>query len=124
MAAESPYFVFEREVRPVPTEPTHCRKCRAELEPLRRWGGLCAKCVSRRAKRAPKPTEKLRSKFAFVRSFYKQRPGHKERFVEAVCECGHRSNYQWSTWVRQKPMCCKRCRLREVSANGFEAEKR
>lgn len=122
-----PYFVFERELRPVPLSPTHCRRCRAELEPLRRWGGLCRRCVARRSRPAPKPTERLQSRLTLVREFIRKRTsgarvGLRESYVEVRCSCGQLSVMKRTRWMLRRPACCNRCRLRGVDKCGFEAE--
>lgn len=119
---ERPYFAFEGELRSVPAKPTHCRKCGAELEPLRRYGGLCRDCIARDAQPVVPPTEQLRCQFTVVRTLYRARPGHRERYVEVVCDCGQRRVLKWSTWAHKRPLCCNQCRLRGINARGFEAE--
>jgi hypothetical protein len=120
MATDKPYFSFEGDIKPVPAEPTHCRRCRTELEPLRRWGGLCLRCVAARARPAPLPTEQLRCRFTVVRSFYRQRAGHRERYVEVRCECGQRRTYKQTIWMHHRPKWCKRCRLRAGLGLGVD----
>jgi len=104
------------------TPANHCRGCGAELEPLRRYGGLCKQCVGGTRPPAPPPTEQLRSRFRFLREVFKQRAGHRERFAEVECECGRRRVLQWKTWSLHRPRSCNRCRLKEIEARGFEAE--
>ena len=124
VAGDAPYFAFEREVTPVAATPTHCRGgCGTELEPLRRAGGLCRACVMARAAVPPPPTDVLLGHMTVVRTFYKQRLGHRERYAELVCDCGVKREIRWSTWVHHKPLSCNRCRLRGIDRNGFEAER-
>jgi hypothetical protein len=121
----APFFVFEHFVTPVLDEPRSCRSCSAELEALRRSGGLCKACIERRASSLPPaaaPTDHLCSRMTLVRTFYRQRADHREKFVEAECSCTRRRVMQWSTWVHRRPRYCNLCRLKDVEANGFFAE--
>ena len=117
-----PYFTFENELRDVPTEPTHCKRCSAELEPLRRYAGLCRECIVGKAPPAVAPTAPLKSKFTVLRELYRTRPGFKEKYVEVQCECGQRRVLKWATWAHRRPACCGKCRLKSIEAKGFEAE--
>lgn len=105
------YFGFE--VKPVPATPTHCRDCAQPLELLRRYAGLCKRCIERRTKRrkAPRQMKVLRT---FVR--------HGEKHLEVECGCGARRVMRQSTYNAQRPQSCKRCRLKAVAKHGFEAE--
>jgi hypothetical protein len=105
------YFPFE--LKPVPATPTHCRDCKAPLELLRRYAGLCKRCIEKRTKRrkAPRPMKIVRD---FVR--------HGEKHIEVECGCGERRVMRLSTYNAQRPQSCKRCRLRAVAKHGFEAE--
>lgn len=117
-----PYFAFETELTPVPTTPTHCRACGVvELEPLRRYGGLCKACVRSRSKAAP-ADQQLRCRMKVVRQLYRQRVGHRERYVEVRCECGRRRVLKWSNWCLHPPLSCNRCRLRGIERYGFAPE--
>jgi endogenous inhibitor of DNA gyrase (YacG/DUF329 family) len=120
-AAEAPYFAFESDVKPLPLVPTHCG-CGAELEPLRRYAGKCRECIRRGTLPAPAPTARLKPRMVVVRQFFRERIGHRERYVEVRCECGRARVLKWSTWVHARPQCCNRCRLRDIDARGFEAE--
>jgi hypothetical protein len=122
MTDARPYFSFETELTPVPATPTECRTCGVVLERMRRTGGLCAACVRAGARPSLPPTEALETLMTLVRSFHRQRPGHRERFAEARCSCGRRRVMQWSTWVRHRPHSCNKCRLRSIERGGFEAE--
>ena len=101
-------------VRPVPDTPTHCTQCGAELEPLRRYGGLCKACVAK----CPAVRKYAKSRLRVVRYLVR----HGRRFVEVKCSCGRRRTMRLSTWKLQPPQCCKCCRLRAVDRHGFEAE--
>jgi hypothetical protein len=106
---------FARDVKAVPTTPTHCR-CGVELEPLRRYAGLCKRCVARWMKRRAK---RVRPAMRVVRRF--ERDG--VRYVEVRCTCSkRRRTMREATYDAQRPETCNRCRLREVDRNGFEAE--
>lgn len=122
--SDPPWFAFEQEVNPVPLSPTHCRVCNAQLERLRRYAGLCKECIARMSsgRTAPAPTDKLRSQWRLVRRLYKERAGHRERFVEVQCRCGRKRVLQWKTWQHHRPHSCNRCRLRTINARGFEPE--
>lgn len=110
-AAERGAFAFP--VKPIPAGPLTCRDCGAPLELLRRYAGLCKDCVGKRAKRrkAPRPMKIVRS---FVR--------HGEKHIEVECGCGERRVMRQSTYNAQRPQSCKRCRLRMIAKQGFEAE--
>ena len=120
--ADTPYFVFEGEVSAVPNGPIECRGCQAALEPLRRTGGYCKACVAARSAPPVPPTDRLRGHMTVLRSLYRQRLGHRERYAEVQCDCGVKRTLKWSTWMKHKPMSCNACRLRGVEARGFEAE--
>lgn len=120
--SSKPYFAFEGDLHAVPDKPTHCRQCRIELEPLRRYGGLCRNCIQGNAQPAAAPTEPLRCRFTIVRTLYRARPGHREKYVEVQCECGQKRTLKWSTWEHKRPLCCNQCRLKDINARGFEAE--
>jgi hypothetical protein len=123
MSDERPYFAFEGDLAPVPSQPTHCTGCGKELEPMRRYGGRCRDCVRVIVRQVGVlPSEQPSTQFKFLRAFYKQRPKHKERFVEVQCSCGRKRTLQWSTWMHHRPACCNKCRLKAVERNGFEAE--
>jgi hypothetical protein len=121
VAADLPYFAFETDLKPVPLTPTHC-ECGEWLEPLRRWGGKCKACVRSGARPVPLPTDQLRTTMTVVRTLFRQRTKHRERYVEVRCSCGRRRVLKWSTWVHEQPRCCNRCRLRGIDERGFEAE--
>lgn len=121
-----PWFVHEGELRRVPDGPTHCA-CGAELERLRRYGGMCRACVAARAAAAgppPKPTDRLRSSMTLVGVEMRARPGHttRERFAIVRCSCGVQRSIYYHLWIARPPACCKACRLRAVEASGFEPE--
>lgn len=103
------------ELKPIPATPTHCRDCATLLELLRRYAGLCKACVAKRAKRR-KPLRLMK----IVRSFVR----HRCKFVEVECDCGVRRVMRLATYNVQRPQCCKRCRLRAMAKQGFEAEYR
>ena len=105
------YFPFE--VKPVPATPTHCRDCKAPLELLRRYAGLCKRCVAARTKRRKAPRQ-----MKVLRSFVRQG----EKHLEVECGCGARRVMRQSTYNAQRPQSCKKCRLRTVAKHGFEAE--
>jgi hypothetical protein len=116
--------------QPIPDEPTHCRVCTvAELEPLRRYAGVCKRCVMARMKPAIAPTTPLKSVFRVVRRFSRKRAdGKLERYVEVRCggtrgvACGRRRTLKATTWRHHRPRCCSACTLREIDTYGFEAE--
>lgn len=117
---DAPYFAFEQEVKPIPAEPTLCRGCGAELEPLRRWGGYCQKCVIEWRERSPcKPAAAM---FRVVRTFERDASGRRVQHVELECSCGRRRVVKLWTWQNRRPACCNRCRLQAVNDHGFEAE--
>jgi len=119
------YFAFHADLRAVPAVPTHCRGpgCAEPLEPMRRYAGLCARCVKRRVLPAPVPTPPSESTLEVVRELTRRSTGgHRERYVEVRCTCGRRRVLKWATWTHQRPACCNRCRLRQVDARGFEPE--
>jgi hypothetical protein len=120
--SDPPWFAFEQEVSPVPLSPTHCTSCGKLLEPLRRYAGLCKECVASRSSGSAVAVDKLRSQLVLLRSFYRQRSGHRERYVEVRCSCGRKCRLQWARWVRERPHSCNRCRLRGIDARGFEPE--
>jgi hypothetical protein len=115
-----------RAVQPVPTQPTVCRECGSPLAPLRRYAGLCRPCVlawgqSQRSRRAP---VQLASLLRELSRTTRQRPdGRTEAYVQVECSCGRRRVLKLTTWLHHQPHCCNRCRLREVDAHGFEAER-
>lgn len=121
-AADAPYFAFEGELRPVPDEPTHCRGrgCKAELEPLRRWGGLCAKCIRKRGHAAARPVLE-EPHFVLIAEYERKSPksGKRERYVRVQCTCGRKRRMKRVTWQRHRPACCSRCRLRAANMRGF-----
>jgi hypothetical protein len=119
---ERPYFAFESDLHAVPDKPTHCRRCGTELERLRRYAGFCGGCIAKHAQPVAAPTEPLRCRFEVVRTLYRTRPGHRERYVELRCECGRRRVLKWATWVHKPPMRCNQCRLKDIDQKGFEAE--
>lgn len=110
-AVQRPYFAFEGELRPVPDHPTHCGRCRAELEPLRRWGGLCAKCIRKRGKASAQRV--VEPHYELITEYMHKKPnGHRERYVRVRCSCGRKSRMSRRTWLRRRPAGCHRCRLR------------
>jgi hypothetical protein len=121
------YFAFQADLRAVPAVPTHCRGpgCAEPLEPMRRYAGLCKRCVARRVlplsvASTPAPGE---STLVVVAEFTKRNSsGHRERYVQVKCTCGSRRMLKAATWTHQRPACCNKCRLRQVEARGFEAE--
>lgn len=119
---ERPYFSFEGDLRAVPDKPTHCRQCHMELELMRRYAGLCKNCIQGNTQPTAAPTEPLRCRFTVVRQLYRQRVGHRERYVEIQCECGQRRTLKWSTWLHKPPLQCNQCRLKDIQTRGFEAE--
>jgi len=116
-----------RAVQPVPTQPTVCRECGSPLAPLRRYAGLCRPCVlawGQRSRRAPQPPAPLASLLRELSRTTRQRPdGRTEAYVQVECSCGRRRVLKLTTWLHHQPHCCNRCRLREVDAHGFEAER-
>jgi len=116
-----------RAISPVPAQPTRCRSCGAALEPLRRFAGLCRPCVlawGQRSRRAPQPPAPLASLLRELSRTTRQRPdGRTEAYVQVECSCGRRRILKLTTWLHHQPHCCNRCRLREVDAHGFEAER-
>lgn len=108
------YFALERYVKPVPATPTHCRGCGTELELLRRYAGLCQRCVAARMTAAPAPQPRLQIVRDFVR--------HGEKFVVVQCACGAQRTMRLSTYNAQRPLTCKACRLAAIKRHGFEAE--
>jgi len=109
--------VFEDYAPPlkaVPSTPTHCG-CGVELEPMRRYAGLCKRCVaewSERRRRRPTRASRVLRRFVRNRVWY----------VEVECGCKVRRTMREATYKVQRPQSCKRCRLRTVERNGFEAE--
>jgi len=101
-------------LKAVPATPTHC-PCGVLLEPLRRYGGLCKRCVANFAQRHKRPPP---AKQKIVRRFV--RAGVK--YVEVECGCKVRRTMREATYNAQRPQSCKRCRLRAVDRHGFEAE--
>lgn len=110
MSVSLPYAL-----KPVPSAPTHCG-CGAELEPLRRYAGLCARCVAARPRprRRMRPAARLR-----VLEHFKRRG---EKCVRIECGCGARRIMTLRAYKVQRPESCQKCRLREVDRRGFEAE--
>lgn len=102
--------------KPIPATPTHCRRCEVELEPLRRWGGLCRACVS------PAAVAKLRDpqamQWVIVREFIRKRKsGIRERCLRVQCSCGKQRVIAKSAWRTQRSTCCKRCSLAHFSVS-------
>ena len=121
------YFAFQADLRAVPVAPTHCRGpgCAEPLEPMRRYAGLCKRCIQRGVMRraAPVAPELPEATLEVVREVTRRSSsGHRERYVEVRCTCGNRRVLKWATWTHQRPACCNRCRLRQVDARGFEPE--
>lgn len=106
------FFPFE--VKPVPATPTHCRGCKAPLELTRRYAGLCKTCVAKRSKRCRRGRPPLKVLREFVQ--------RGEKFIEVQCGCGARRVMRLATYKARRPQSCKRCRVRDVARNGFEAE--
>lgn len=118
------YFAFAGDVRPIPPGPASCRECGAELEPLRRYAGLCAPCIRRRARSRPEAARTpLDATFSVIREFVRETAsGRRERFIEVRCTCGTLRTMKLSNWTTHRPACCNRCRLRAIDRRGFEAE--
>jgi hypothetical protein len=87
------------------------------LEPLRRYAGLCQVCVAGWTERSRR-RQAARPIMRVVRRW--RRSGVK--YVEVECDCDARRTMREATYRVQRPQCCKRCRLRAVDRDGFEAE--
>jgi hypothetical protein len=103
-------------LKAVPATPTHCG-CGVELEPLRRYAGLCKRCVATWTQRS-RQRQAERPIMQVVRRFARK----SVKYVEVECGCKVRRTMREATYRVQRPQCCKRCRLRAVDKNGFEAE--
>lgn len=112
--------------KPIPATPTHCtRGCGTELEPLRRYAGLCKLCVARMSIRNALVSAKPLSIWKVVREYtVKRKDGFNEKYFHIVCGCGRTRNIKADKWKRSKPKHCSRCRLKEIDKNGgtIEAE--
>jgi hypothetical protein len=107
--------------KPVPAKPTHCRSCGLLLEAMRRYAGLCKRCVAdwpRLCVLAPPAAADPPLQMRIVRRF-KRRTA---RWVELECGCGARRLMQEANYEAQRPQSCKACRLRALKKRGFEAE--
>jgi hypothetical protein len=105
-------------LKPVPAKPTHCRSCGLLLEAMRRYAGLCKKCVAEWPRLCVLAPPAAEPRMQTVRHF--MRRGTK--WVELECACGTKREMQLSTYEAQRPQSCKPCRLRALKRRGFEAE--
>jgi len=112
------HFAFD--LKTIPATPTHCR-CGTELEPLRRYAGMCQRCVARWMRRRAKRPAPARLRMRVVRRYV--RAGVKYVVVQCGCGAGRRT-MRAATYDTQRPQSCNRCRLRDVDRHGFEPEMR
>lgn len=105
--------------KPIPDGPLECRGCSGPLEPLRRWGGLCKKCV-RDGMRPPRNAA-APSQMRVVGHFQGQShqraraaAGKTEHYVLVECTCGRQEQILWSLWVNRRPASCARCHRKRV----------
>jgi hypothetical protein len=103
--------------KPIPSSPTHCR-CGAELEPLRRYAGLCPRCLPAAAPSTLKdPTEQH---WQLIATFHRRRAGRaRERFVRVRCSCGSEREMSESIYLSRRSRKCARCRIRDFRRAGF-----
>lgn len=117
-------FAGPAQPKPIPDTPTHCnRGCGTELEPLRRYAGVCRTCIL--AGHKPKAAfAKPRSVWKVVQRYRKKcRDGYSRPHVRIECSCGAQRRMREEAWRRHRPQHCNRCRLGLVDSNGFEAER-
>jgi hypothetical protein len=101
--------------KPIPDTPTHCRKCRDVLEPLRRWGGLCKRCVT--SAKPGRLHDPQALKWTVVKEFKRKRRGVVERCVRVRCTCGRERTMSRADWNSRRSTCCKRCSLAHFSVS-------
>jgi hypothetical protein len=107
--------------KPIPSTPTHCRGCGQELEPLRRWGGLCRTCV--RALPHGALRDRISVQWIVIGHFArKRRDGIKERCVRLRCTCGTERTMSLAEWTHRRSLRCNRCRLRDQRAHGVDSD--
>ena len=111
------------QVKPIP--PAHpCKGCGVELEPLRRYGGLCADCVKPKARPEP-PQASPASRVRVLETIYRVRRVGKRavrtKYVRVECACGRKSTVEATAWKRARPRMCKACYRREASDRGIDA---
>lgn len=108
-------------LKPVPAKPTHCRSCGLLLEAMRRYAGLCKRCVAdwpRLCVLAPPAVPDPPPQMRIIRRFMRRTA----KWVELECGCGTRRLMQEANYEAQRPQSCKACRLRALKKRGFEAE--
>src|SRR5262245_5631323 len=113
------------EPKPIPEGPTHCRGCGQEIEPLRRWGGLCKRCVYGLKKSSDRPRhEPVRFRWRLLEQYVRIRPnGIREKRVRVICECGRtRRTMGLTDYNQRKSLACRRCLLADIRLRGVESD--
>jgi len=107
--------------KPIPDSPTHCSRCSVELPLLRRWAGLCSRCLpTQPAQPLVDPTA---IHWVIIRRFMRRRGGTStalERCVRVRCSCGAERTMTLAIWHARRSRKCKRCRIRDFRRSGFD----
>lgn len=111
------------EPKPIPDGPTHCRVCGFELEPLRRWGGLCKDCVPRAVGTTMLEQATTKLQWREVKRFTRVRKdGQRNVIVVVRCSCGTEREMTPAEFEgrSRRANACKRCRKKFVRTHGVE----
>lgn len=105
--------------KPIPDQPTHCRRCSAELPLLRRYAGLCSSCLPTQAQPPmPDPTSVDWTIIARFRRSRRDGTGL-ETCVRVRCSCGAERVMTIAIWHEKRSRKCQRCRMRTFRRSGF-----